>query len=172
MACKKLWYRFYRKLLSPIKALMGGIYFEDQVTATLIKDGKVIKRIVGPKIHNRWLDGGLDSVANCLRLGATASAALKIEYMRLGSNCSDTSLTPIDSDKDTDNTDPGICQVKAAAEWTLGPEIANICQVGLKTRSYTGSGNIDAAIYNFGTQFTKPSGVDLKIEWTVTLSRA
>lgn len=174
MKCKlrSLYYRLYRRLFLPIRSIAGEIYLEDQVTATLIKDGKVIRRIVGPKVHNRWKDGGLDSVANCLRLGCSAAPGLKIEYMRLGSQCSDINLTPIDVDKGTANTDPGECQVKATAEWTLAPEIANICQVSLKTRSYTGSGTIEVAIYNFGAQFTKPASVDLKIEWTVTLSRA
>jgi len=175
LRCKlrSLYYRLYRRLFLPIRSIAGGIYIEDQVTATFIKDGNVVKRIVGPKIHNRWADGGLDSVAHCLRLGCGAAPGLKIEYMRLGSQCSDINLTPIDVDKSTTNTDPGgIGNVKATSQWTLGPEIANICQVCLKTRSYTGSGNIEAALYNFGTQFTKPSGVDLKIEWTVTLSRA
>lgn len=157
----------------PIRSIAGGIYLEDQVTATLIKNGKVIKRIVGPKRHNRWADGGLDSVAHCLRLGCSAAPGLKGEYMRLGSQCGDVNFTYIDgTEVATANTDPaGIGNVKFTSEWTLGPAIADICQVDLRTRSYTGSGNIEAAIYNFGTQFTKPSAVDLKIEWTVTLSR-
>lgn len=168
---RNLYYRIYRRLLLPIRTIAGGIYIEDQVTATLIKNGKVIKRIVGPKMHNKWMDGGLDSIANCLRLGCGAAQGLKVEFMRLGSQCSDTGFTFIaDTEVSTTNTDPGMKQVKFTSNWPATPAIANICQAKLRHRSYTGSGTIDSSIYNFGTQFTKVSGVSLKVEWTTTLT--
>lgn len=170
---RRLYWRLYALFLLPVRRnVFGGIYLVDQVTATLRdKDGNVIRRIVGPKIHNKWTEGGLDSVALCLQLGASAAAGLKGEYMRLGSNCSDTSFTYIDpSEESTVNTHPAVKQVTFTADWAATPEKDGICQALLKTRSYTGSGNIDAAIYSFGTQFNKPSGVSLEIAWTTTLS--
>ena len=174
MRCRlrRLYYRLLRLTL-PVRAVAGGIHVEDRVVATLYRDGKIVRRVVGPKTHNKWKEGGLDSVALCLQLGASAAGGLKGEYMRLGSQCSDTGWTYIaDTETGTTNTHPAVKQVKFTAEWALGPAINNICQVLLRIRSYTGSGNIDASLYNFGLQFDKPSSVSLQIEWTTTLSNA
>ncbi|GAF87071.1 unnamed protein product, partial [marine sediment metagenome] len=158
---RRWYYTLLKILMLPIRKIAGGINIEDQIIATLRdKDGKILKRIVGPKMHNKWMDSGLDAIAQCLRLGCSAAPGLKGEYMRLGSQCSDTGFTYIDGTEETTvNSDPGANQVRFIADWTLGPVINNICQVQLRQRSYTGSGTINSSIYNFGTQFNKPSGV-------------
>lgn len=168
---RRWYYTLLKYVMFPVRTLAGGINITDQVTATLIKDGKVIKRIVGLKMHNKWKDGGLDAVALCLQLGCSAAPGLKGEYMRLGSQCSDVNWTYIaTTEQGTSNTHPATKQVKFTANWPATPAIADICQALLILRSYTGSGNIDASLYNFGTQFTKVSGVSLKLEWTTTLT--
>lgn len=169
---RRLYFTLYKLIMLPVRRIAGGIQIIDQLVATLYdENGNVIRRIVGPKMHNKWHDNGLDSIANCIRLGCSAAPGLKAEYMRLGSQCSDTNFTYIDpSQQTTLNTSPGVKQVRFFSDWPATPAINGICQVQLLTRSYTGSGNIGAALYNFGVTFNKASGVTLEIEWTTTLS--
>lgn len=159
----------------PVRTLAGGINITDRVTATLIKDGKVIKRFVGVKMHNKWqtgANGGLAVVMNLLRAGATAAGAGQAHTMWLGSQCSDTGWTVIAaSDESTTNNEVSSTQVKFEATWAAAGAISNICQAMIQIYGYTGTGTTkDAAIYNFTTQFTKPDGVSLKIEWTTSLT--
>lgn len=172
---RSLYYRLYRRLLLPIRSIAGGIYLEDQVTATLIKDGKIIRRIVGPKIHNRW-HGGMEQVASGLRVGCSgngdATKGLRMKHMRLGSGCSEAIFTYIDATEAvTTNSNPaGDYNVKFTSIWDAPGAINNICQAQLRINIYTGTSETEAAIYNFGTQFDKPDGISLHIEWTTTLS--
>lgn len=167
---RRLYYRLWRAILLPLINLSNAIRIEDRVIATLYKDGKILKRIVGPRIHNKWHEG-MNSVVYALEDGCTASPGLKAEYMRLGSQCSDETFTFITgTEQGTTNVHVADYQVKFTATWPAAGAISNICQVLLRIRSYTGTGTVDAALYNFGTQFDKPDGVSLKIEWTTTLS--
>ncbi|GAG12119.1 unnamed protein product [marine sediment metagenome] len=155
---------------------------EDQVVATLSKDGEVIKRIVGLKMHNKWWhEYGLNTMGKLLRYGASvdggsATGAGKIVKMRLGSQCSDTAFTYITGEEeDTTNThfmSGSGTQVTFTSEWAAAGAIDDICQALLRINNYDMDLVSDAACYNFGTQFDKPDGVSLKIEWTTTLSPA
>lgn len=177
MRCRlRRWYYIILSLLMfPVRKLAGRINIEDQVTATLIKDGQVIGRFVGVKMHNKWKSGadeGLNVVTEILRVGGSGTLPGKVAYMQLGSQCSDTGWTELPGNtKATDNTEVSNTQVKFTSEWDAAGAISTICQAQIQMYGVTG--NVftrNAAIYNFVTQFTKPDGVSLKIEWTTTLS--
>ncbi len=156
----------------PVRTLVGGMNIVDQVTATLIKDGKVIKRVVGVRMHNEWSSTvGLFAIIKALELGGSGTTPLMGKTLSLGSACSDVTYTDIGgSDRSTTNTPVGFSQTKFTANWAAAGAISNICQVALWIQNYTGSATIRVALYNFGTSFTKPDGVSLKLEWTVTLT--
>jgi len=133
-------------------------------------DGQVIKKIVRGG-HNKWRDSSLEDIADVLRVGGSGTTPLKVLYMRLGSTCSDTSFTAIvGTQQSTVNTDEGVKQTKFTANWPSSGSINGICQVALEQKDYVGSGYDYASYYNFGTSFSKPNGVALKIEWTTTLA--
>ncbi len=172
---RRWYYTLLKMMMFPVRTLAGGINIYDQVTATLIKDGKVIRRIVGVKMHNKWKSGnneGLEVVKDLLRAGGSGTTPGKVHTMWLGSQCSDTAWTVIaNTDESTLNNDVSNTQVKFEATWDAAGAIANICQAMLEMYGYTGSAfSRDAAIYNFTTQFTKPDGVSLKLEWTTSLT--
>jgi len=170
---RRWYYAILKCLMFPVRRLAGGINIEDQVTAVLIKDGKVIKRIVGIKMHNKWkVDAvnGLANIANVLKDGGSGTTPCKVHTMSLGSQCSDTAFTLIaDTDETTENSVIG-AQAEFWATWIAAGAISNICQAMIEMSKWTGDGTVDAAIYNFGTTFVKPDGVSLKIEWTTTLT--
>lgn len=172
---RKWYYILLKYLMFPVRTLAGRINIEDQVTATLIKDGKVIKRIVGIKMHNKWKSGseeGLEEMVNLLWQGGAGTQPCKVVNMLLGSQCSDTGWTVIGGTTDpTSNSKVSNTQVKFVGEWVESGAINNICQAMIQMYGFTGDVYTrDAAIYNFGTAFNKPDGVALKIEWTTTLS--
>lgn len=171
---KRLYYHLWRMVVLPLVNLNTAIRIEDKVVATLIKDGKVIKRIVGVKMHNKWWDSsnvGLDLIAAILLYGGSAAGACKVVQMAVGSTCSDSSFGILGSWRDIDeHGSPGNAQAKFIETWPAAGVISDICQAALKMNNLGGTGAVISACYNFGTPFTKPNDVSLKIEWTTTLS--
>jgi len=171
------YYRLLGKLMFPVRSLSGGLYITDQVVATLYnpETGEVLRRIVGPKMHNKWWhEYGLHTIGKLLRYGAAAAGAGKVVQMRLGSQCSDSSFTFI-TGTEVNTTNSHVMtgtstKVTFTAEWGASGAISNICQALIRINEYDASGAFDAACYNFGTPFNKPDGVSLKIEWTTSLS--
>ena len=172
---RRFYYRLYKILMLPVRSIVGGINIEDQVVATLRKDGKVIRRIVGVRMHNKWKSGnneGLEAIKNLLRAGGSGTTPGKVLNMLLGSQCSDTAWTLISGTSETtiNNTVSDVA-VSFLADWASAGAISNICQAMIQMNNYVG-GLTDAAIYNFGTQFDKIDGVSLEITWTATMSSA
>lgn len=158
--CLKCWLR---------KSGIGnGIRLKDNVVATLYdENGKVLKVIKG---HNKWTLVGLSDMIGALATGAAVVLDLKITHMQLGSQNSDTAFTLIaGSERTTSNTVIGDVQVKFTANWLSaeGP-YTGIHQACIRQRMGATPNYFDAAYYNFGSAFDKPTGVALKIEWTTT----